>query len=239
MRLILNIIFVLLMREKVMNSNFIKETAYSLGVDVCGVASIKRFESAPKGFHPLDVYPETKSVIVFGKQCSASLFQANTNVPYTFVKNKLVELLDNISIQLVMNIESQGYNAIPIPADEPYEYWDAENRQGRGILSLKHLAQLSGIGSIGKNTLLINEKYGNRLHLGAVLTNAELTEDDLADNLCPENCSICLKSCPQSALDGITINQKKCREICASITEGGGFVYGCNICRKVCPFAKI
>lgn len=222
-----------------MDSNFIKEVTYSLGADVCGVASIKRFENAPKGFHPLDVYSETKSVIVFGKQCSANLFQASTNVPYTFVKNKLVELLDNISIQLVLNIESQGYNAIPIPADEPYEYWDAENRQGRGILSLKHSAQLSGIGSIGKNTLLINEKYGNRLHLGAVLTNAELTEDDLASNLCPENCNICLKSCPQSALDGVTINQKRCREICASITDGGGVVYACNICRKVCPFARI
>ena len=109
----------------------------------------------------------------------------------------------------------------------------------RGILSLKHLAQLSGIGWIGKNTLLINKKYGNRLHLGAVITNAELTEDDLVSNLCPESCSICLKSCPQSALDGITVNQKKCREICGSVTDGGGFVYSCNICRKVCPFAKI
>ena len=57
--------------------------------------------------------------------------------------------------------------------------------------------------------------------------------------LCPENCSICLKSCPQSALDGITVNQKKCREICGSVTDGGGFVYSCNICRKVCPFAEI
>jgi epoxyqueuosine reductase len=51
-------------------------------VDVCGIGSIKRFNDAPKGFHPLDVYSETKSVIVFGKQFSASLFEANTNVPY-------------------------------------------------------------------------------------------------------------------------------------------------------------
>jgi epoxyqueuosine reductase len=67
---------------------------------------------------------------------------------------------------------------------------------------LKHSAQASGIGCIDKNTLLINEKYGNRLYLGAV-------------------------------------NQKKCREACASTTDGGGFVYSCNTCRRVCPFAKI
>lgn len=222
-----------------MDSKLIKEMAYSLGADVCGVASIKRFENAPQGFHPLDVYTETQSVIVFGKQFSASLFKASTYVPYTFVKNKSVELLDNISIQLSFYIESEGYSAIPIPSDEPYEYWDSQNKHGRAILSLKHLAQLSGIGCIGKNTLLINQKYGNRLYLGAVLTNAELTEDDLASNLCPENCSICIKSCPQSALDGITVNQKECRKICGSITDGGGFVYSCNICRKVCPFAEI
>lgn len=221
-----------------MDSNYIKEIAYSLGADVCGIGSIKRFNDAPKGFHPLDVYSETKSVIVFGKQFSASLFEANTNVPYTFVKNKSVTLLDDISIQLTAAIESKGYKAIPIPSDEPYEYWDSENNHGRGILSLKHLAKLSGIGWIGRNTLLINKKYGNRLYLGAVITNAELIEDDLASNLCPENCNICLKSCPQSALDGITVNQKKCRELCIYVTDGGGFVYGCNICRKVCPFAN-
>jgi len=221
-----------------MDSLFIKRLAYSLGADVCGVANIERFESAPKGFHPLDIYSDAKSVISFGKHFSMSLFDATTDVPYTFVKNKLVEQLDNISIELTFNIESQGYKAIPIPSDEPYEYWDSENKLGKGILSLKHSAQAAGIGTIGKNTLLINEKYGNRLYLGAVITNAELTVDDLASNICPENCKICLNACPQSALDGVTVNQKKCREICASITDGGGFVYSCNICRKVCPFAR-
>jgi epoxyqueuosine reductase QueG len=158
------------------------------------------------------------------KQFSASLFEANTNVPYTFVKNKSVKLLDDISIQITAAIESKGYKAIPIPSDEPYEYSDSENKHGRGILSLKHLAKLSGIGWIGKNTLLINKKYGNRLYLGAVITNAELIEDDLVSDLCPENCNICLKSCPKSALDGITANQKKCRELCIYVTDGGGFV---------------
>lgn len=222
-----------------MDSNYIKEMTYTLGADVCGIASIKRFENAPKGFHPLDVYAKAKSVIVFGKEFSASLFEANTNVPYTFVKNKSIELIDNIAFQLTCDIESEGYSAIPIPSDEPYEYWDPENRHGRGIVSLKHLAQGAGIGWIGKNTLLINKVFGNRLYLGAVLTDVELSEDELVSSLCPENCNICIKSCPQSALDGVTVNQKKCREACISVTDGGGFVYGCFKCRKACPFSKI
>ena len=222
-----------------MDSNNIKNFTYSLGADVCGIGSIDRFKEAPKGFHPLDIYSEAKSVISVGKHFSASLFDANTKAPYTFVKNKMVQLLDDISIKLIFYIESQGYKAIPIPSDEPYEYWDSENQHGRGILSLKHAAQACGIGCIGKNTLLINEKYGNRLYFGAVITNMELISDALANNLCTESCNICLKSCPQSALDGITINQKKCRQACINSTPGGGFIYSCYTCRKVCPFSKI
>ncbi|NMM64302.1 epoxyqueuosine reductase [Clostridium sp. P21] len=222
-----------------MDTNYIKDMTYSLGADVCGMGSINRFNDAPKGFHPLDIYSEAKSVISIGKHFSASLFDANTKAPYTLVKNKIIQLLDDISIKLTFYIESQGYKAIPIPADEPYEYWDSENKHGRGILSLKHAAQACGIGCIGKNTLLINEKYGNRLYLGAVITNMELTSDALVPNLCIEGCNICLKSCPQCALDGITIDQKRCRQACVTATTGGGNIYSCYTCRKVCPFSKI
>ena len=97
-----------------MDNDYIKKIVYPLGADVCGFANIGRFDNAPKGFHPLDVYAETKSVIVFGKQFPSSLFQANTNVPYTFFKNNSAKLLDDISIQLTLAIESEGYKAIPI-----------------------------------------------------------------------------------------------------------------------------
>lgn len=222
-----------------MNSEFIKENVFSLGAEVCGIADIESFKDAPEGFHPKDIYAYAKSVIVYGKPLTKSLFQANTNVPYTMVKNKLVEIVDNISVQLTFKIEAEGFQAIPVPADEPYEYWDIDNRRGKGILSLKHSAAAAGIGTLGKNTLLINKQFGNRLLLGAVLTNAELKADEPAAKQCPENCNLCINSCPQQALDGITINQKKCREICASSTPGGGALIACNICRKVCPFSLL
>lgn len=221
-----------------MKNETIKEIVYLLGAEVCGISGIERFKDAPNDFHPRDILPDTQSVIVFGKQFPKSVFKAKTNAPYTLVRNKLMEMIDDISIKLSFRIEEEGYEAVPIPSSEPYEYWDTQRRHGRGILSLKHAAQLSGLGTIGKNTLLINEKYGNRLWLGAVITDAVLEQDNITKSLCIENCRICINSCPQSALDGISIDQKKCREICASSTEGGGWVYSCNICRKLCPFSK-
>ena len=223
-----------------MKAEMVKEMASSLGADVCGIASIDRFTEAPKGFHPNDIMPNAKSVVVFGKQSSKTLFEARSNVPYTLVRNKLAEHLDNIAMTLIAKVEESGNGAIPIPSVEPYEYWDTECRHGRGILSLKHAAQLAGLGRLGKNTLLINKKFGNRLWLGAILTSSAIEPDPISSfEGCKSSCSICLDACPQKALDGITVNQKRCREIVYTSTEGGGGIYACNVCRKMCPFAKV
>jgi epoxyqueuosine reductase len=148
----------------------------------------------------------------------------------------MVNKLDQISFQLSIDLERKGITSIPIPSAEPYDYWNAEQRHGRGIISLKHAGYLAGLGILGKNTLLINDKYGNMIWLGANLVSIDLDPDPIASyQACISNCSICIESCPQHALDGITINQKLCREIMSTYSEGGGSVLSCNICRKVCP----
>lgn len=218
----------------------LKETAHTLGADVCGIASVDRFTDAPAGFHPTDIMSDARSVVVFGMQSPKTLFEAKSNVPYTFVRNKLAERIDNIAMELMIKLEESGSKAIPIPSVEPYDYWDAQRRHGRGILSLKHAAQLAGLGQLGKNTLLINEKFGNRLWLGAILTSGEIEPDPISSSSgCKSSCSICLEACPQKALNGVTVNQQRCREIVYTSTEGGGGIYACNVCRKMCPFARI
>lgn len=221
-----------------MTSSEIKIIAANMGADVCGVAGVGRFAEAPEGFHPCDVLRGAESVIVFGKPFPKSVFMGDMYAPYMLFRENLLRAVDEIAVKLSMAIERAGGSALPIPSSEPYTYWDAENRIGRGILSLKHAAKLAGLGSIGKNTLLIHEAYGNRLWLGAVVTDLKLEEDAVTPRYCPENCRICLDACPQKALDGVTIVQKKCREICFSATEGGGGLYTCNLCRRACPFSK-
>lgn len=222
-----------------MNNISVKEIVYGLGADVCGIADITRFEKAPEGFHPENILANARSVIVIGKQFPKGTFISNSTVPYTLVRNQLIQFLDNVSLNLSYLLEENGYIAVPVPSSEPYEYWDEERRHGRGILSLKHSAQLAGIGSIGKNTLLVNEKFGNRLWLGAVITNLDLIPDPLSNKICPENCNVCIDACPQSALNGITIDQKRCREVSFTSTEGGGILIACNICRVECPFTQV
>ncbi len=120
---------------------------------------------------------------------------------------------------------------------DPYEYWDSDNMVGKGLLSMKHAALRAGLGSMGKNTLIINEKYGNIIEFGAILTNLDLTSDPIAQELCVENCRLCLDNCPQKALDGKTANQKLCREHTFIKNKRGFSVCNCNICRTICPKA--
>ena len=125
-----------------------------------------------------------------------------------------------------------------IPSDDPYESWDQENQHGRAILSLRHAGMLAGLGKLGKNNLLINEKYGNMIQIGALLSDCELEYDRLADyEACPEGYSLCLKSCPKNALDGTTVLQIECRKLANYNNEKGYVLKKCWICRKVCPNA--
>jgi epoxyqueuosine reductase QueG len=148
----------------------------------------------------------------------------------------LVQKSDLISFDLAAELEKKGIMAIPIPSADPYDYWDSERNHGRGILSLKHAGSLAGLGVIGKNTLLVNDRYGNMVWLGAILASVDLAPDPIAQyKTCPKKCKVCIDLCPQSALDGTTINQKLCRERSTSSTAGGGWILSCNTCRKVCP----
>ena len=221
------------------SSGTIKKSAIQYGADICGIATVDRFAGAPKGFHPCDIYPDCRSVVVFAARFPLSTLQAKTNAPYTLVRNKMVDKVDWISFHVSNESERKGVVSIPIPSAEPYDYWDAGRNHGRGILSLKHAGILAGLGVLGKNTLLMNERFGNMIWLGAVLVSTDLEPDPVASyEGCDSECALCIDACPQHALDGITINQKLCRDISISYNYGGGRVLSCNICRKICPYNK-
>lgn len=221
-------------------SSAVKKEAGKLGADLCGIAPVSRFSDAPPGFHPVDVYPECRSVIVFGKRLPPALLDATSLLPYSFA-NDLSRLyqLDIIAVELCNRLEDLGVNAVPVPSDAPYEHWEADRKHGCGILSLRHAAVQAGLGVLGKNTLLITKKYGNMINLGAVLADVELKPDPLVQQeLCLKGCEKCLKACPVGALNGTTAEQKKCRENTFYQNSRGFNLTGCATCRSVCPASK-
>lgn len=218
------------------NSKKLKELIFNMGADLCGIAPADRFKNAPKGFKPEDIYEGCKSVIVFAKRVPGSSLDINNCIPYTHVNNILTQEVDKLGVLISLKLEDMDIKAVPIPSDDPYEYWDSKNSYGRAILSMRHSGYLAGLGVLAKNTLLINEKYGSMIQIGAVLVNIKLKGDPIIEaELCPANCSICIESCPQKALDGKTVNQELCRPLSNYQNEKGYVLKKCNICRRVCP----
>ena len=47
-------------------------------------------------------------------------------------------------------------------------------------MSIKEMSVECGLGSIGKNTMLLNPKFGNRLNIGSILIDIEFESDPYA-----------------------------------------------------------
>lgn len=215
----------------------IKEIMMKLGADVCGVANIDRFENTPAGFHPKDIYKDCKSVVVFAKRIPNGLSFVNSRIVYIKANDICLAEVEQIGYKASIEIENLGGIAVPLPPDAPYEYWDKDKMEGKGLISMRHSAMLAGIGSMGKNSLIINQEYGTMINLGAILTNLDLESDSLSKELCILGCHLCIDSCPQKAIDGKTVNQKLCREFTYSHNDRGFSVCNCNTCRVICPMA--
>lgn len=214
----------------------IRDCILRLGADVYGFASIDRFSNAEKGFHPIDILEECKTVIVIAIALPKGLLHVDSRLIYAHFNEKSCTMVDKIAFQTAILIE-KDYDkiAVPLPCDTPYEYWDEERMEGRGLISMKHAAEQAGLGRIGKNSLLINKQYGNMLTIGAVLTNIDITSDPLSESFCLESCNICIKNCPIKALDGIGVKQKECRTNTYGSTKRGFGTVDCNKCRTICP----
>jgi len=216
----------------------VSKIVYKHGADLFGIASLDRFDKAPKGFHPSDIYSKTKSVIVFAKRLPTENLYANSAVPFSHLNNIGAQIVDTISFKISVDIEAIGIKNVIIPSDDPSEYWDEETRTARGILSLRHAGYLAGLGVIGRNNLLINELYGNMIQIGALLSETEIEPSRIAEyKACPDDCRICIDTCPVKALDGITVNQKACRPLSTYKNVRGFLIKKCYNCRKNCPIS--
>jgi epoxyqueuosine reductase len=217
-------------------SELVKQFALDSGADLAGVAPVERFEGAPAGHHPTDILPGARSVVVCAKPIPAGVFDGPIT-SYQMAMDVVHWQLDLLVTPVALFLEGNGGRAVPVPSDDPYRHWEAERSYGRGDLSHKHAAQAAGLGKLGKNSLLITPRFGNRLHLVSVVTDVELAPDPVMNwEPCPPKCTRCIRACPAGAIgEGQRVDQALCRPVVMQRLPKGTIVEGCWVCRQVCP----
>jgi len=242
-------------------SQLIKKKALELGFDGCGISRALRLDEEgdrlkswldagyngtmhymsnhfEKRINPAELVEGAKSVISVLLNYHTKLQQEDPDAPaissyalgkdYHFVlKERLYQLLGYIQAEL-------------------------SPCQGRAFVDSaplleKALARESGLGWIGKHSLLIHPRLGSFLFIGELVIDLKLDYDEpFGNNLCG-SCTRCMDSCPTGAiiapmkldarrcLSYLTIETKEA--IPEALAENlSNRLVGCDICQQVCPW---
>lgn len=109
--------------------------------------------------------------------------------------------------------------------------------------------QRSGLGWIGKHSLLISKSKGSYFFLAEIITDLELIEDQAFSTDHCGTCTRCLDACPTEAIvPDKTVDASKCisyftielkNEIPTEFKDKfDDWMFGCDICLDVCPWNR-
>ena len=111
----------------------------------------------------------------------------------------------------------------------------------------RRAALSAGLGILGKNRLLINEKYGSYCFIAEIITDAPIALlkaiKPLPVSHC-DGCNACISACPTGILRGecdeclsaLTQQKGELRADVAELMRKTGTAWGCDECQRACPY---
>ena len=244
------------------NSKIIKKLAKNIGFSSCGISKARFLKEEEKNFedwlsqgkqgtmsylernfdkrlNPKKLVPGAKSVISLTFNYFPPKKISNTNnfiiSKYAYgkdyhyiIKEKLNALFSKIK-EKIGNVEGRVFvDSAPIHE----RAW----------------AKISGLGWIGKNSLLINKNMGSYFFLAEIVCDLDLEYDSIVSDHCG-TCSKCIDACPTNAItEAQVIDANRCisyltienkdvipKELSESFND---YIFGCDICQDVCPWNR-
>lgn len=244
------------------NTSIVKAIAKELGFSHCGVSRAAFLESEAahleewlnrnyqgkmsylennfdKRLDPTKLVPGAKSVVSLIYNYYPSQVHQSEDKPkiakyaygedYHFVvKDKLKTFLDKIREQ-IGNVEGRVF-VDSAPVHE--RAWAAK----------------SGLGWVGKNSLLLNKEMGSFFFLAELIIDLSLTPDRPINDYCG-TCTKCLDACPTEAItEPLVVDGSKCisyltielKDQIPTAFDGKmeNWAFGCDICQDVCPWNR-
>jgi epoxyqueuosine reductase QueG len=138
---------------------------------------------------------------------------------------------------LVRRLHKIGNKGLVLPAaGGPYG-----GKYLEGPVSYKKLAEIAGLGIVGWNSLLLTPKYGPKVRLAGVVTDALVTTSSAPEDFispCAECGGACVKICPINAIHkpAAGTNFQIDKYACNTYLVAAG---ACAECLKVCPGFKV
>ncbi|GAB6121156.1 tRNA epoxyqueuosine(34) reductase QueG [Dysgonomonas termitidis] len=240
----------------------IKEYAYSLGFDACGICKAEEVDAENREGYvnwlnasycaDMDYMARNKD-----KRCNPTLLVEGARSVVCVALNYYPETKQPEEIpQFAYYAYGKDYHDVvkhKLQQLSDFVKSLETSAEGRPFVDTapvleRYWAAKAGLGFIGKNSLLIIPGKGSYFFLGELILNVDLEYDKPLSLSCG-NCTRCIDACPTKAIvaPGV-INANKCISYQTIENKGeidGAVVpnlnnrfYGCDICQQVCPWNR-
>lgn len=244
------------------HTQLIKCKALDLGFDYCGISKAEKLEEEEakletwlsRDYHGKMAYMENH----FDKRLDPSKLVSGAKSVITLLYNYFPGLEQETSSPYKVAKYAYGKDYHFVVKDKLMSFFGYLQEEigeisGRVFVDSapvmeRQWAAKSGLGWLGKNTLLINKNHGSFFFLAELILDLELEYDGPIKDYCG-TCSKCIDACPTGALTETRIlDGSKCIsyltiELKDAIPEKfkgqyENWVFGCDICQDVCPWNR-
>ena len=241
-------------------SEKVKQLASNLGFDFCGISKAQKLEKEEvnltnwlsNNYHGKMKYMENHfekridpTKLVPGSKSVVSLLFNYFPVEVLTSKKKLSKYAYGQDYHFVIKDKLKS-----LLSDINNEFGEVGGRvfvDSAPVLDRAWAAK-SGLGWIGKNSMLITKQKGSFYFIAELIIDLELQPDNPVLDHCG-SCTACIDACPTEAIvSNKVVDSNKCisyltielkEEIPLSFkNDMEGWIFGCDICQDVCPWNR-
>ena len=245
------------------NSQLIKRLAKQIGFSSCGISRARFLHEEEKNYEDWlnQGYQGTMSYLErnFDKRLDPTKLVpgAKSIISLTFNYFPPKKIFDDNSFLISKYAYGKDYHIIikdklkALFSQMKKEVGDIEGRVfvDSAPIHERAWAKISGLGWIGKNSLLLNKKMGSYFFLAEIVCDLDLEYDSTISDHCG-TCTKCIDACPTDAItQAQVVDANRCisyltielkDQILPNEFKGkmDSWMFGCDICQDVCPWNK-